>query len=43
MTRDHARLSLTGNRKQKNMSNYGPKSGQGRLRNLLSGRLRESF
>ena len=40
--RDHARWSLTGNRKQKSMSNFWPKSGRGRLRKLRSGRLREA-
>ena len=38
-------MSLTGNRKQKNMSNFWPKKtalGTGRLRNLSRGRLQES-
>ena len=40
---DHVWWSLTGNRKQKNMSNFWPKSGHGRLRNLRSGLLWESI
>ena len=38
----YVRWSLTGNRKHKNMSNFWPKNGRSRLRNV-SDRLRESF
>ena len=40
---DYAGWSLTGNRKQRIRRISGVKSGRSRLRNLLSGRLRENF
>ena len=40
--RDYVGWSLTKNQKQKNMSNFWPKSGQGPLRNLSGGHLLES-
>ena len=41
--RNHAGWSLTGNRKQKNVSNFWPKKWSRSLWKLSSGRLRESF